>query len=76
MTKLEKIIDEIITSPKCGSLVDNEFVPVKEIRKFPISNYILYYRFEESEKCVVILRFIYGKRDPQQTAKGIVPNIS
>ena len=53
MTKLEKIIDEIITSPKCGSLVDNEFVSVKEKRKFPISNYILYYRFEESENVLL-----------------------
>ena len=76
MTKLEKIIDEITTFPKCGSLVDNEFIPVKDIRKVPISNYMLYYRYEESEKCVVILRIIYGKRDPQQTAKGIIPNIS
>ena len=37
---------------------------------------MLYYRYEESEKCVVILRIIYGKRDPQQIAKGIIPNIS
>lgn len=76
MTKLEKIIDEIITFPKCGTLVDNEFIPVKDIRKVPISNYMLYYRFEESEKCVVILRIIFGKRDPQQTVQGIIPNLS
>ena len=72
MTKLEKLIDEITAFPKCGSLLDNELVPVNDIRKLPISNYMLYYRFDESDECIVILRIIYGKRDPQQTFKNII----
>ena len=71
VNKLVKHIDDIRTFPKSGSLVDNEFVSVKDIRKIPISNYLLYYRFEESTECVVILRIIYRKRDPQQTYKSI-----
>lgn len=72
MEKLEQIIDEIRLFPKCGSLVDNELIAVKDIRKVPISNYMLYYRLDNSEECFIILRIIYGKRDPQQTAKDII----
>ena len=72
MTKLEKIISDIRTFPKCGSIVDNEFIPVHDIRKMPISNYVLYYRFDEADACVVILRIIYGKRDPQQMMKEMI----
>ena len=65
LERIEKAIYEIRSFPKCGSLVDNEFLSVKDIRKILISNYLLYYRFEEAQECIVILRIIYGKRDLQ-----------
>ena len=51
--------------------MDNDFLTVKDIRKLPISHYMLCYRFEETDKCIVILRIIYGKRDPQQIIKEL-----
>lgn len=72
MTKLEKLIGEITTFPKCGALLKNVLVPVNDIRKLPITNYMLYYRFDESDECIVILRIIYGRCDPQQTFKNII----
>jgi plasmid stabilization system protein ParE len=66
MKRLEKAIDEITSFPKCGSPLDNEYVSVKDIRKLPLSNYLLYYRFDEASQKVVILRILYGKRDLQQ----------
>ena len=63
---LEKLIAEIREFPKCGVLLENEYLSAKDIRKLPISNYILYYRFEETNERIVILRIIYGKRDPMQ----------
>ncbi len=65
LTRLEKVISEITDFPKCGKTVDNEFIPVADIRKLPVSNYMLYYRVDESECRVVVLRIIYGKRNPQ-----------
>ena len=63
MEKLEKAISEIKLFPKCGTLIENEFVTLKDIRKIPISNYLLYYRFNETDECVIILRVIYGRRN-------------
>ena len=72
MKKLESVIAEIRSFPKSGSLVDNEFISVKDIRKLPISNYLLYYQFEETQESVVILRIIYGKRDLQQILQDCI----
>ncbi len=71
LKELENLIANIRVFPKCGSLMDNEFLPARDIRKLPISNYMLYYRFEEKNECIVILRIIYGKRDPQQIIKEL-----
>ena len=63
MEKMEKVISEIRHFPKCGSLVENEFITQKGIRKMPISNYLLYYRLNEIDECIHILRIIYGRRN-------------
>ena len=63
MKKMEKAISEIRHFPKCGSLVENEFITLKDIRKIPISNYLLYYRINETDECIIVLRIIYGRRN-------------
>ncbi|HBE15351.1 MAG TPA: type II toxin-antitoxin system RelE/ParE family toxin [Ruminococcaceae bacterium] len=63
MEKMEKVISEIRHFPRCGSLVENELITLKDIRKMPISNYLLYYRLNEIDECIHILRIIYGRRN-------------
>lgn len=71
MTKLEETITKVTAFPKCGTVVDNDFLPCKDIRKLPIQNYSFYYKFIEDENYVLILRIIYAKRDPEQIMKEI-----
>lgn len=49
--------------PGMYALCSNPSLNARHYRKVVIKNYILIYRFDESEKTVFILRFFYGGRD-------------
>ena len=61
--KLKDNIDEARAFPESGSLVDNEFLQVENLRKKPIGNYIMYYLPDMREKIIYILRIVYGKQN-------------
>lgn len=61
--KLKDNIDEARVFPESGSLVDNEFLQVENLRKKLIGNYIMYYLPDMREKIIYILRIVYGKQN-------------
>ncbi len=61
--KLQSVINEVCAFPESGILVNNEFLPYKNIRKKLVKNYILYYLSDANEKTIYILRVIYGRRN-------------
>lgn len=61
--KLKDNIDEARAFPESGSLVDNEFLQVENLRKKLIVNYIMYYLPDMREKIIYILRIVYGKQN-------------
>lgn len=61
--KLKDNIDEARAFPESGSLVDNEFLQVENLRKKLIGNYIMYYLPDIREKIIYILRIVYGKQN-------------
>lgn len=61
--KLKDNIDEARAFPESGSLVDNEFLQVVNLRKKLIGNYIMYYLPDMREKIIYILRIVYGKQN-------------
>ena len=61
--KLKDNIDEARAFPESGSLVDNEFLQVENLRKKLIGNYIMYYLPDMREKIINILRIVYGKQN-------------
>ena len=61
--KLKDNIDEARAFPESGSLVDNEFLQVENLRKKLIGNYIIYYLPDMREKIIYILRIVYGKQN-------------
>ncbi len=63
LEKLQDAISEACSFPESGSLVDNEFLPCKTIRKKQIGNYILYYFPDEKAETIYILRILYGRRN-------------
>lgn len=61
--KLQDNIDEARAFPESGSLVDNEFLQVENLRKKLIGNYIMYYLPDMREKIIYILHIVYGKQN-------------
>ena len=61
--KLKDNIDEARAFPESGSLVDNEFLQVENLRKKLIGNYIMYCLPDMRVKIIYILRIVYGKQN-------------
>ena len=69
--KLKDNIDEARAFPESGSLVDNEFLQVENLRKKLIGNYIMYYLLDVGENIMYILRIVYGKRNLDEILKKL-----
>lgn len=67
--KIFEQIDVVRTFPDSGSLVINEFLSDKSIRKFIVGNYIVYYKAHYQEKMINIVRIVYGKRNQDEVFK-------
>lgn len=72
--KLKDNIDEARVFPESGSLVDNEFLQVENLRKKLIGNYIMYYLPDTGEKIIYILRIIYSKQNITEILKNWIFN--
>lgn len=63
LNKLQDALHEACAFPESGSLVNNEFLPYKTIRKKLVGNYIMYYFPDMSAETIYVLRVIYGRRN-------------
>jgi len=68
---VEKTISRLVEFPQSGSVVENEFVTAKNIRKVPVGNYMLYYTLDNVEETVVIIRVLYAKRSPKRISNQL-----
>ena len=71
VNKLQDNIEETRTFPENGSLVNNEFLKVENVRKKLVGNYIIYYLPDTEEKIIYILRIVYGKRNMNEILKKL-----
>ena len=67
--ELEIQIDKICKRPKTGRLVENEFLRRNDVRRFLVKNYIAYYLIDDENEKIVILRFIYSRRDQDKIVR-------
>lgn len=58
-----KCYDNVTNNPLMYALCDNDKFKNKKYRKIIIKNYIMFYRVDEENHIVYIMRFIYGRRD-------------
>lgn len=63
INKAEKTILQIGENPLLFPLYHDEKIAEKGYRYTVISNYLIFYSVDESEKIIHILRFIYGGRN-------------
>ena len=61
--KLQDNIEEARVFPESGSLVDNEFLQLENVRRKLIGNYIMYYLPNTAENMILILRIVYDKQN-------------
>lgn len=68
---LQTVLTSICSVPKIGRIVENEFLPDKEIRKSLVGNYVLYYLPDTEEKSIYVLRILYGRRNLDELVREI-----
>ena len=68
---LQTVIDSICAIPNMGRIVENEFLPDREVRKSLVGNYILCYLPDTNEKIIYILRILYGRRSLDELVREI-----
>lgn len=61
--KIFEHIEILCSYPETGTLVENESLSDKEVRRILVDNYILYYKPIPAERAVYILRIVYGYRN-------------
>lgn len=65
--KYEKLIKEEIQrleySPQKYAAISSDNVKINNTRKLVVKNYIVFYRINEEEKIVNIVRVLYGRTD-------------
>ncbi len=61
--KVDSSIIQILEFPYSCPIVQNTFIPRKDVHRKVIDSYSLYYVIEEKTKIVVLLRFILSRRD-------------
>ena len=63
---IDKIRNEIYKlrdNPTIYAIIKDEIIKKREIRKIKVNNYIVFYRLEENNKIVEIVRIMYGRRN-------------
>lgn len=68
---MQDTIEEARAFPESGSLVDNEFLQIENVRKKLVVNYIKYYLLDIGENIIYILRIVYGKRNMDEILKKL-----
>lgn len=60
---LEENMQSLATNPKRHALVRDERLATKGYRALPVKNHIIFYKVNEQEQAVDIVRILYGRRD-------------
>jgi addiction module RelE/StbE family toxin len=63
LNKINEKFDSIALFPKSASLLNNDYVTNKNIRKLLIDNYIAFYEVDDINKEIKIIRIIYGMQN-------------
>lgn len=62
LERIEKAINNLSNMPKKYPVWDHEHKLNKEVRFFPVDNFLIFYYIHETEQQVVILHVLYSKR--------------
>ncbi len=61
--KLSKEIYKLEDNPTVYAIIKDEIIKKREIRKIKVNNYIVFYKVEEKNRIVEIVRIMYARRN-------------
>ena len=61
--KIREEINKLKYNPTIYAVIKDEIIKKREIRKVKVNNYIVFYRVEENNNIVEIVRIMYGRRN-------------
>jgi len=61
--KIKKEIYKLGDNPTIYAIIRDDIIKKRKIRKIKVNNYIVFYRLEENNKIVEIVRIMYGRRN-------------
>lgn len=69
--KIFDCIDNVKSFPELGLIVENEFLTDKSLRRVFVENYSVYYKADDENQLIYIVRLVYSKRNFEEIAKTI-----
>lgn len=63
LNKIESIFENLSINPLMYPLCNIDNLKAKNYRKAVINNYLMFYRVDDKNETIYIMRFIYGRRD-------------
>ena len=61
--KLREEIYKLEDNPTIYTIIKDEFIKKRQIRKIKVNNYIVFYKVEENNSIVEIVRIMYARRN-------------
>ena len=69
--KIFECIDNIRAFPESGLIIENEFLTDKMIRRVLVENYSVYYKTDDKDNMIYIIRLVYSRRDMNELFKQL-----
>lgn len=66
LSQFQASVREVCAYPESGAPVDNEFLPIRAIRKTTVNQYVAYYLPDRAAQAVYVLRVVYGRRNLEE----------
>ncbi len=63
IAKIKEVVMSLKTMPNRYSMIDEESLAIKGIRKTIVDNYIIFFIVSEENNTVTIIRILYDRRD-------------
>lgn len=63
LNKIKSIFENLSINPLMYPLCNIDNLKAKNYRKAVINNYLMFYRVDDKNEIIYIMRFIYGRRD-------------
>lgn len=69
--RIFECIDNVRVFPELGLVVENEYLTDRTLRRVLVDNYSVYYKTDDNNKIIYIVRLIYSRRDVNEILRNL-----